>query len=120
MEGLGDIWIHLDEELLLLCQLLVADGNFISSPGAEWLPQDGVGDVDEPLARDLVHVSVVGQIGEDGLVLAGFIEDGGDGEVLVLRAVKDFDFFALDAARGLAATWATYYFFLPPIKSLRK
>ena len=48
-----------------------------------------------------MNVSVVRQIGEYALVLAGFDEDGGYGEVLVLRAVEDFDFFALDAAREL-------------------
>ena len=120
MEGLGDIWIHLDEELLLLCQLLVADGNFISSPGAEWLPQDGVGDVDEPLTRNLVHVAVLRQIVVDPGVLSCLLEDALDAEGLVVGHVEDLDLVALDATADLDRVKGTYYLRLPVTRSLRK
>ena len=40
VEGLGDLRVHLDQELLLRCQLLVAGGDLVLHPGIEWLADD--------------------------------------------------------------------------------
>ena len=45
---------------MLLGELFVAVGDRLIDPRGERLAHDGVGDIDEPLPGDFVHVAVVG------------------------------------------------------------
>ena len=120
MEGLGNLRVHLDEELLLLRQLFVASRDLVLDPAAEGGTENGVGDVDQPLARHLVHVAVLGEVVVDSWVLSGSLEDAFDAEVLVLWNVEDLNVVALDAKEGSVTRRYTYNFFLPITMSLRK
>ena len=82
----GDRRIHVDQQVLLLGQLVVAGGDLRLDPGAELLTDDGVGDVDEPLPWDLVHVTVFREVVVDQGDLPGFLKDPSDAKILILCA----------------------------------
>jgi len=96
VESLGNLRVHLDVELLLGRELFVAVFDLRPDPASEGLAEDGVGDVDEPLAGYLVHVPVFGQVVVDAVVLASLVENALDAEVLVLGAVEVLHSVALD------------------------
>ena len=112
--------VHLDIEVLLLGQVLVAADNFLFYPAAEWLSDDRVGHVDEPLSRHLVHVTVFWQEVADHWRHSGLFEYATDAERLVLWAVEHLDVVALDAKSILGRAGDTYYLRLPDTMSLRK
>ena len=62
----------------------------------KWFAQNGEDNVDQPLTRDLVHVTVLWQIVVDPLVLSGYFKDAFDAQGLVLRQIEYFDFFVLN------------------------
>ena len=53
MPGCCDFRIEVDHEVLLLGQLRIAGFDLIEDPVAEAVPEQGVGDVHDPLLRDL-------------------------------------------------------------------
>ena len=67
-----------------------------------------------------MHVTVVWQVVSNCWILACFLQDGGDGKVLILRCVEHLDLGALDATVESTSMKATYYFFLPEMRSFRK
>ena len=74
VECLGDIRVHLYEQLLLLSDFFVAESYFFLHPITEWLSNDCVDHVDEPLTWDFVHVTIVRKIVWDLWVLPGSLE----------------------------------------------
>lgn len=112
--------IHLDVEILLLGKIFIAVDNFLFDPDAEWLSDDRVGHVDEPLSRHLVHVAVFRQKSADLRRLSGLFENATDAERLVLWAVEHLDVVAIDAKSILGRLEDTYYLRLPDTMSLRK
>ena len=98
VKGSCDFRIHVDEQVLLFGKLVVAGGDLCFDPGAELFTNDGIGDVDEPLPWDLVHVSVFGKVIVDQGDLPGSLEDSSNAEILILRSVEDLDVVAFDAA----------------------
>ena len=101
VEGLGDLGIHLDEHLPPLGQLLVARGDLLPHPLEEGFADYTINDIKQPLARDLVDVPVVHEVGLHLGVLAAVLEDPLDGERLVEGSVAEFDVVALDPAAGV-------------------
>ena len=71
---LGNLRIHLYEQLLLLSDLFVAPSYFFLHPITERLSNDCVDHVDEPLTRDFVHVAIVREVVRDLWVLPGSLE----------------------------------------------
>ena len=112
--------VHLDQKFLFLSKLLVAAADFVIYPRSEGLPNNGVGDVHQPLSRNLVHISIFGQIKVDLRALASCLEDARDTQVLILRDVKNLNFVALYAIVGVITRSCTYNFLLPITRSLRK
>jgi len=88
--------IHLDVEILLLGKILIAVDDFLFDPDTEWLSDDRVGQVDEPLSRHLVHVAIFWKEGADLRRLSGLFEYATYIERLVLRAVEHLDVIARD------------------------
>ena len=120
MEGLRNLWVHVDQKILLLCQFLVATDNLVLDPSGEGLSDDRVSHVYEPLARDLVYVTIFGKVVRDFRVLLGRLKYARNAEILVLRDVHDFHVVAFDAARFSETKASTYYLRFPVTRSLRK
>ena len=120
MKGSCDFRIHVDEQVLLFGKLVVAGCNLCFDPGAELLTNDGVGDIDEPLPWDLVHVTIFRKVVVNKGDLPGSLEDASNAEILVLRSVEDLDVVALDATPTWLTNKDTYYLRLPVTRSLRK
>ena len=74
VECLGDLRIHLYEQLLLLSDLFVAQSYFFLYPITKRLSNDCVDHVDEPLTWDFVHVTIVRKVVWDLWVLPGSLE----------------------------------------------
>ena len=79
-----------------------------------------VSHVDEPLAWDLVHVTVLWKEFADLRCLPDLLEYAADAERLILWAVEHLDVIALDTASVLDMRDSTYYLRLPDTMSLRK
>ena len=120
VESLGNLGVHLDQEILLPSQVFVASCDLILDPGAEGLSDDRVGHVDEPLPRHLVHVAVFRKVVADLWGFPGALEYALNAEVLVLRDVEHLDVVALDAASILVRKAETYYLRLPVTRSFKK
>ena len=112
--------VHLDIEVLLLGQVLVAADDFLFDPAAKWLSDDRVGHVDEPLSRHLVHITVFWQEVADLWRHSGLFEYATDAERLVLWAVEHLDVVALDAAPILDMDRETYNLRFPVTRSFKK
>ena len=97
VEGFGDFGVHLDEELLLLGKLIVPIGYFSVHPFGKWLAYHSVGDVDQPLAWDLVHVAVFWEVVGDKRILLCPLKNANNVEILILWAIQLFDIVAFDA-----------------------
>ena len=74
VKSLCNFRIHIDQKVLLLGKLLVAIGDLCLDPSAELFTNDGVGNVDEPLTWNLVHVTVFGKVVVDHGHLSGLLE----------------------------------------------
>ena len=74
VERLGDLRVHLYEQLLLLCDLFVAQNYFFLHPITERLSNNCIGHVDEPLTWDFVHVTIVREVVRDLWVLSGSLK----------------------------------------------
>ena len=120
MEGCSDHRVHLDEQVLLGSQVVVASLDDSGDPAGEGLAQHGVGDVEDPLARSAAEVAVFRQVVEDARVLASCLEDVFDTELVVVWAVEVLDVFAFDTTTVESRGRSTYYLRLPVSRSLRK
>ena len=83
-EALQYLRIDVDAKLLLLHQPLVPPLDDVVRPVGEGLPHDGVGQVDEPLPRQLAELLLVWQVLGAGLVARRLLQDLLDAEALVL------------------------------------
>ena len=120
MEGFGNVRVHLDVELLPLSQRFIAVFDLQLDPASKGFTANYEGEIDEPLARHLVHVTVFREIVGDFRVFPTRLKYALDAEVLVLRDVKHLDVITFDAARLLENNTVTYYLRLPITRSLRK
>ena len=87
--------IHCDVHFALLCHCLVPLFFAVLDPLSELRAHDGSADVDDPLLRHLGQVGLVGEVVEDAGLVAGEVEDLGQGQVLVLRDVDGLDLVVL-------------------------
>ena len=74
VECLCDLRVHLYEQLLLLCDLFVAQSDFFLHPITERLSNNCIGHVDEPLTWYFVHVTIVREVVRDLWVLPGSLK----------------------------------------------
>ena len=79
----GDVRVQVDHEVPLLGKLVVAVLHLLRDPLPEVVAAQGIDDVDDPLPRQLGHVSLVGQVQSELLRLSAVLKDGLDGERLV-------------------------------------
>ena len=56
LEGLGQLRVHLDEQIPVLRHLLVAGGDALADPVNEGLADDGCANIDHPGSRKLVYL----------------------------------------------------------------
>ena len=120
VEGRRDLRVHLDHQVLLHGQVLIAAEDLLADPRSDGLAHDRVCDVDEPLPRHLVHVPIVWEEVADLRRFPGLREDAHDIEVIVLRAEEELDVIAFDAAISGYEIRITYNFLLPVMRSRQK
>ena len=120
LERCSNLWIHVNEQVLLLRKFLVAVGDFGANPSSKCIAHERICHVDEPLAGYLMHVTVIRQETADPRVLLCLLKDAFDAQVLILRDVEHLDIVTFDATRVLDINLITYYLRLPEIRSLRK
>ena len=86
LESLGELRIHLDEEVPVLCHLTVAGSNPLAHPVDEGLADDGRTDVDHPGTWELVYLVLLVRHKEvHGLEPREVFEDLFHRQVVVLR-----------------------------------
>ena len=86
LEGLGELRVHLDEEVPVLRHLFVAGGDALAHPVDKGLANDGRADVDHPGAWELVNLVLLAWHKEmHGLELGEEVEDLRHRQVVVLR-----------------------------------
>ena len=120
MEGFGNVRVHLDVELLLGRQLFIAALDLQLDPASKGFTANCEGEIDEPLARHLVHVTVFWEIVGDFRVFPSCLKYALNAEILVLRDVEHLDVVTFDAARLSEVNTETYYLRFPMTRSLRK
>ena len=96
MEGFDDFGVEVEDEVLLLREFHVPVGYCSRDPICKRSTNDCVCDVHDPLARYLVHVSLVGQVLQHALVLTSLLENIVDSKPVVLRTRQELDVVALD------------------------
>ena len=96
VEGTGDFWVHVDEQILFGGQVIVALLDARLDPIVEGLPNDGEVDVDQPLPVNLVHVPILRQVLGDSAVLSALLDDALDGEGAVAGHLQHLDVRILD------------------------
>lgn len=74
-EGGVDVWVHLNGQLLLLDDLLVALLHGLERPVSEGPANESVEEGDQPLSRQLVMISGVGQVDISVRVLLGLLQE---------------------------------------------
>ena len=74
-EGGVDVWVHLNGQLLLLDDLLVALLHGLERPVSEGPANESVEEGDQPLSRQLVVVFGVGKVDSGSRVLSGLLEE---------------------------------------------
>ena len=96
MKSLENLWVELEEKVLLLCNLLVPVGNRLTDPICKRLANEGVADIDNPLTRHLLDITLIGEVLRNSRVLACKLKDVLDGRAFVLWACKILDVITLE------------------------
>ena len=112
--------VELDHEVALLRDLLVAILDLLGDPRTELVANDGVDQVDDPLPRQLGHVSLVWQVLLDLPELAAVLEDRRDAERLVHGYVQVPRVLRLDDYKHVCDDEGYLLFFSPRTISFRK
>lgn len=86
----------------------------------EWLSDDCINHIYEPLTWHFVHVTVFGKVVRNFWIFLGRLKYAGNVEVLIMRGVEHLDIVAFDATRLLETGLETYYLRFPVTRSLRK
>ena len=70
-----DVWVHLNGQLLLLHNLLIALFHSCKRPVSKGPANESVKERDQPLSRQLVVVFGVGKVDSGGRILSGLLEE---------------------------------------------
>lgn len=96
LEGLGHQKIHSDEQVFLLCDLLVPHFDLAPDPLGEGVPDAAEGYVDDELLRQLDDLLDDGHVEPEVILHADVFEDVLNGESLILWARKVLHFICQD------------------------
>ena len=97
----GDLGVHLDKHVLLLGDLGVALLDALLDPGREVVAHDGIGNINQELLRDLLHLLFGWQVREHLGDLDHLGIEQRDGERLVLGHMKVTDLIGLEDYRTM-------------------
>ena len=97
MKGFGNLWIHLNEELLLLRKVIIPIGDFSIHPFGKRLAYYSVSDVNQPLARDLMKVPVFRQVAWEERIELCSLKNASNAEVFILWTIQLLDIVAFYA-----------------------
>ena len=96
MPGSCDFGVEVDHEVLLLGQLGVAGLDLVVDPVAEAVPEQGVGDVHDPLLRELEQLLVDRHMPLEFLIVAAARHDVLQRQAFILGKVQVVDLRSLD------------------------
>ena len=96
VEGLENFWVKLQKKVLLFCNCLIPAGYRFVDPISKSLTDDGVADVDKPLARHLHYITLVRQILRDSWVLTCKLENILSRKSFVVWAREKHDIVAFE------------------------
>ena len=96
MECFEYLRIKVQDQILLLGDLHVPIRDGVANPLRKRSTYDCIGYVHDPLARYLVHVSVIRQILHHQIVLTGLLKDVMHGKALVLRTRQELHLVTLE------------------------
>ena len=99
LEGLGDLWVHVDQEVVLVLELLVPRLDVVVHPVLERLSVPRVDDVRQPLAGQQVDLSLVREVLHELRGRLGPLDHALDRDPLVLGAVDGGVLALLDACK---------------------
>ncbi len=120
MPGCCNFWIDVDHQILLLGQFGVAGFDLVEHPVAEAVSEQGVGDVHDPLLRDLQQLLLDRHVVLECLIVAAARHDVLQRQAFILGKVQVVDRRSLDVllpsryevlqetANGLEQRWRTY------------
>ena len=103
MESLENLWVEVKKKVLLLSNLLVSVGNRLTDPICKRLADESVADVDNPLTRHLLDITLVWEVLRNSRVLACKLKDVLDGRAFVVWACEVLDVIALEEQLLLCA-----------------
>ena len=113
LEALGDRGVHVNDQLLLHGQFLVAGVGVESHEVTELASDKTVDAVDHPLAGQPVPVRAFGEHDQDLGIQLGLLEDLGQAKAFVLRDVALSNDVAVNADANYQFGRGTYKFLLP-------
>lgn len=116
----GDLRIELDNEVALLGHIVVAPLDKFRHPCTEGFAYEGVDHVDDPLSRQSVDISIIGEVVLDALHLLALLQDGFDREALVHGDEQDLDINSWDDYIRVRDRRRYLHFLVPRTRSLRK
>ena len=119
MSGM-DSRVEVDHLIALDRHLLVSRLDHLEDPLAEGLADQRIGDVADPLLRQLTQLLLNGHVLLKTLIWAELIEDGLDLEALVLRHRQVFEVVRYDKTERRLEMETKTYFLMPQARSLRK
>ena len=96
MESFENLWIEVKKKVLLLSNFLVPMGNRFTDPICKWLAYDCITDVDNPLTRHLLDITLVRDVLWNSCIFACKLKDVLDGQSFVLWACKILDVITLE------------------------
>ena len=96
VEDVSDSWVHRNEVVALMGNLVVANAHLLVHPSLEWLTNNGVDDVGEVATTQLGDLLARRQSHLDLQVILGELKDALDGEALELGHINELDVVAGD------------------------
>ena len=96
MESFENLWIEIKKKVLLLSNFLVPMGNRFTDPICEWLAYDCITDINNPLTRHLLDITLVRDVLWNSCIFACKLKDVLDGQSFVLWTCKILDVITLE------------------------
>jgi hypothetical protein len=115
-----DSRVEVDHLIALDGHLHISGLDHLEDPLAEGIADQRIGDVADPLLRQLTQLLLDGHVLQECHVLAELIQDGLDLEALVLRHRQVSEIVRYDKTERRLERGSVTYFLVPQAKSLRK
>ena len=116
----GNVGIKVDHEITLFSKPIVAVFDLLRDPLPEVVTAEGIDDIDHPLPRQLMHISLFWQVKLELVRTLAVLKDRGDGQRFVHGHVQMLCVLRFDDYRYVGEEQVNLLFFSPRTISLRK